>query len=124
MIEFTLTDTSESVTHTMYDVPFADGEVEGGQEQITTLDGNVYVDFLYKKRVWTRQFAFLREQDYLALKGFADRQYNTYKFPLLSIPQFGIENVPVYLQISERKTTDACGNVIDVTLTMRETTQQ
>lgn len=124
MISFTLTDSQASVTHEFYNAPFTDSEADRGEEMVTTLDGNVYVDFIYTKRIWKRKFSFLRENDYLALRGFVDRQRTLYKFPLLSIPEFGVENVPVYLEISDRKTTNACGDVVDVTLTMRETVQQ
>lgn len=124
LITFTLSDSQDTVTHELYDVPFTDAEASGGEEQITTLNGNVYVDYIYTKRTWTREFAFLKESDYLKLKAFQERQRTTYKFPLLSIPEFNIVNVPVYLQISDRKTTNACGDVVDVTLTMRETVQQ
>lgn len=124
MITFTITDSQDSVTHEFYDAPFADAEVSGGEEEIITLNGNVYVDFIYTKRKWTRKFSFLKEAAYLQLKEFQERQRTTYKFPLLSIPEFGIDNVPVYLQISDRKTTNSCGDVVNVTLTMRETVQQ
>lgn len=122
MIIFTLTDSSDSQTYTLYDAPFTDSEI-GGEEAVTTLDGNVYVDFIYTKRIWQRSFATMSEQDYLTLKGFVDRQKTTYRFPTISIPEFGVENVPVYVQISDRKTINACGRVEDVELTMRETTQ-
>lgn len=124
MIKFTLTDSQDTVTHELYNAPFVDAEVKGGEEEITTLSGDVYVDFIYTKRQWTREFAFLKEADYLKLKGFQERQRTTYKFPLLSIPEFGVDSVPVYLQISDRKTTNECGDVVKVTLTMRETVQQ
>lgn len=123
MITFTLTDQTDSQTYTLYEAPFEDAE-EGGEEMVTTLDGNVYVDFLFTKRTWTREFKFMREADYLTLKGFVDRQRTTYKFPTLTITEFGVSNVPVYVQISERKTTNACGDVEDVQITMRETVQQ
>ena len=124
MITFTLTDETDTQTYTLYDVPFTDAEVDGGEEMITTLDGNVYVDFIYTKRQWTRSFAFMTAEDYATLKAFQERQRTTYKFPLLSIPEFNVNEVPVYLQMSERKTINACGMVEDVELTMRETTQQ
>lgn len=124
MISFILSDSQETVSYELYDAPFSDAEVNGGESVITTLDGNVYVDFAYNKRIWTREFAFLKEEAYMQLKGFQNRQRETYKFPLLSIPEFGVANVPVYLTISERKTTNSCGDVVDVKLTMRETTQQ
>lgn len=124
MIEFKLTDSQDSVSYTLYDTPFTDSEVSGGEQEITTLSGDVYVDFIYTKRTWVREFAFLKEQDYLRLKAFQERQRTNYKFPLLSIPEFGVENIPVYLRISERQTIDACGNVVNVVLAMRETVQQ
>lgn len=123
MITFTLADSVDSQTYTYYQTPFVDAE-EGGEEVNTTLDGNVYVDFLYTKRTWEREFAWMSEQDYLTLKAFVDRQKQLYKFPLLSIPEFGVENVPVYIQIDERNTINGCGDVENVKITMRETVQQ
>lgn len=123
MITFTLTDSEDTETYEWYETPFTDAE-EGGEEAITTLDGNVYVDFIYTKRTWERKFAWMYEEDYLKLKAFVDRQRTLYRFPLLSIPEFGVENIPVYLTISERSTINACGTVENVTISMRETVQQ
>lgn len=124
MISFSLTDSEDAVSYEMYNAPFTDSEVATGQESVTTLSGDVYVDFVYTKRTWTREFSYMKESDYLRLKAFYDRQKTTLQFPLLSIPEFGIENVPVYLKISDRKTINSCGAVVDVKLTMRETVQQ
>lgn len=122
MITLTLSDSTTSKTYKWFNTPFIDSE-EGGEEMVTTLDGNVYVDFLYTKRTWEREFAYMKESDYLELKGFVDRQKSLIRFPLLSIPEFGILNIPVYMQISERSTINACGDVENVKITMRETTQ-
>jgi len=124
VIKFILSDDTDSREYTLYETPFVDKEVEGGEEEITTLNGNVYVDFIYTKRIWERTFSVLSQNEYLALNGFQDIKRTTYKFPYLSIPEFGIDRVPVYLKISERNTINACGMVTDISLIMRETVQQ
>ena len=122
-LTLTLTDTQDTVTYTMLEVPFTTEDVEGKSE-ITTLSGDVYVDYLYNKRRWTHRWATLSEAEYNKLRGFYERQFTTYKFPLLSVPEYGVENVPVVMNFSARKTINQCLRVEDVEITLRETVQQ
>jgi hypothetical protein len=40
------------------------------------------------------------------------------------VPEYGVENVPVVMNISARKTINQCLRVEDVEITLRETVQQ
>lgn len=127
MITFTLKDSTNTtgVTYEWYDAPFTDSEING-ENEITTLSGDVYVDYLFQKRSWAREFAFMSEDEYLTLKGFVDRQRTLYRFPTLTIKQGTstiVSDVPVRMTINDRKTTNSCGTVEKVKITMRETVQ-
>lgn len=122
-LTLTLTDTQDTVTYELLEVPFTTEDVVG-KSDITTLSGNVYVDFLYDKRRWKHKWKTMSEAEYNKLRGFYDRQLTLYKFPLLSIPEYGIEDVPVVMSISARKTVNNCLRVEDVEITLRETVQQ
>lgn len=122
-LTLTLTDTQDTVTYTLLEVPFTTEDVTGKSE-IAVLSGNVYVDYLYNKRRWKHKWKTMSEAEYNKLRGFYDRQLSLYKFPLLSIPEYGVENVPVVMGISARKTVNNCLRVEDVEITLRETTQQ
>ncbi len=122
-LTLTLTDTQDTVTYTLLEVPFTTEDVTGKSE-ITTLSGNIYVDYLYNKRQWKHKWKTMSEAQYNKLRGFYDRQLTTYKFPLLSVPEYGVENVPVAMNISARKTVNNCLRVEDVEITLRETVQQ
>lgn len=122
-LTLTLTDTVDTVTYNLLEVPFTTEDV-AGKTDITTLSGNVYVDYLYNKRRWIHKWKTMSESEYNKLRGFYDRQLSLYKFPLLSIPEYGIENVPVVMSISARKTVNNCLRVEDVEIKLRETTQQ
>lgn len=122
-LTLTLTDTQDSVTYTLLEVPFTTEDV-GGKSEITTLSGNVYVEYLYNKRRWKHKWKSMTAAEYAKLRGFYDRQLSLYKFPLLTIPEYGVSNVPVVMAISARKTVTNCLRVEDVEITLRETTQQ
>lgn len=122
-LTLTLTDTVDTVTYALLEVPFTTEDVTGKSE-ITTLSGNVYVDYLYNKRRWIHKWKTMSEAEYNKLRGFYDRQTTLYKFPLLSIPEYGISNVPVVMTISPRKTVNNCLRVEDVEIKLRETVQQ
>lgn len=121
-LTLTLTDTQDTVTYTLLEVPFTTEDVTG-TTSVTTLSGNVYTDYLYDKRQWKHKWSWMTEADYNKLRGFFDRQFTLYKYPLLSIPDYGVENVPVKMEISARKTIDNCLRVEDVEIKLRETAQ-
>lgn len=121
-LTLTLTDAQDTVTYDLLEVPFTTEDVTG-TATVTTLSGNIFTDYLYDKRRWSHKWSWMTEAQYNKLRGFYDRQFSLYKYPLLSIPEYGVENVPVAMEISARKTIDNCLRVEDVEITLRETTQ-
>jgi hypothetical protein len=122
MISLTLVDLQNSKTWELLEVPFTEQPVEGVSD-VQTLSGNVYTDFLYQKRIWKHKWAYMTEQEYLELRAFYDRQFTDYKYPLVTIPDLGVENVPVRMSINNRNIVNNCGVVSGVEITLRETAQ-
>lgn len=91
---------------------------------VTTLDLNVYVDLLAKKREWTISWGYMKGEDYTELKAFYDRQFSLLKFPTVSIPDLGVANVVVRATLSEKNVADQSGLIENVELTLRETVQK
>ena len=121
-LTLTLTDTQDTVTYTLLEVPLTTEDITGKGE-VTTLNGEVYVDYLYNKRRWKHKWKSMTEAEYNKIRGFYDRQLTLYKLPLLSIPEYSVSNVPVVMTISARKTVNNCRGVEDVEITLRESAQ-
>lgn len=103
--------------------PVIERDIEGTAD-VTTLDLNLYTDFFAKKRAWEIMLDYMSEDDFNQLKGFYDRQFTLWEYPLFSIPDLGIEDVVVRMNLSPRRIIDNCGVVEDVEMNFRETVQQ
>lgn len=110
----------------LLEVPIVDDDVEGASDN-TTLDGNVYTDFLYLKKFWKQSFKHMCDSDYQRLRGFYTRQFSTGVYPQLSITNLDGNVALVSSQAVRMKLTD--GGVInnfgcrrDVNLELRQST--
>lgn len=124
MIILTLTDDTLSADLQIPEVPITEETVNNDVE-VTTLDNNVSV-YIYPdsdKRVWSHTWAYMTETQYDIVKGFRDRQRTLFKYPTLTITEQGITNVPVYMKMSAKNTIDDCGEVANVSITLRESAQ-
>lgn len=125
MIELTLTDNSTTATVPILAPPLSQETIEGSTD-VTTLDMNVSTYFTYNKDRWVHTWDYLTEEEYNLVRGFYDRQFTEFAYPLLSITGGGSANVtdvPVRMTISPRNIIDNCGTVRDVEVTFRETRQ-
>lgn len=102
--------------------PFTIADVEG-KSQNTTLDGNIYVDFVYNKKQFSVDIFNLTPSDYAKIRGFYDAQFTTGQFPTISIPELNIENMVVFFEISSRNIVNQCLLTNKLTLKFRETVQ-
>lgn len=118
----TLTDDTDSFSFTTLHVPITDNITEGLSDN-TTLDGNIYTDFMYIKRTYGESFKWLTAEQYAKLMGFYERQFTEAKYPLLTISEMGVNNVPVRLSVTDGGIVDNCGTRENVKLKMRETVQ-
>lgn len=125
MIELSLTDNSTSLTLPILAPPLSEAVVEGATD-VVTLDMNMSTYFTYNKRQWSHTWSYLTEAEYNSVKGFYDRQFTLFKYPLLTITDAGTANTtntPVRMTISPRRIIDNCGVVEEVTVTFRESKQ-
>lgn len=121
-ITLTIEDSSKSKTYSELEIgsPLTISDIQGKAEN-TTLSGDVYVDFVYKKQEFSVQFPYPDEDEYLELRGFYDRQFTTNSFPTISIPELGIEDMVVYMDLSSRDIVSQCLDSDTITATFRET---
>lgn len=125
MIELTLTDSSSSATLPILSPPLSEAIVEGATD-VVTLDMNMSTYFTYNKSLWSHTWPYLTEAQYNVVKGFYDRQFTLFVYPLLTITGAGSANVtevPVRMTIDPRRIIDNCGTVENVTVSFRESRQ-
>lgn len=120
--EITLHDDSTSWTSPPPQTPLNIQTVESAID-VTTLDLNIYTDLIATKRMWTVNWGTMTAADFASLKGFYDRQFTLYKFPLLSITDLSLSSIVVRMTINDQSIVSAGGLVDGVTITLRETTQ-
>lgn len=117
--DLTLTDATTTHTFDEAEIPLTTTPVEIGTD-VQVLSGNIYTDFIAKKRTWTRTFTYLDKATFDVLKGFYDRQFTLYTYPLLTITDEGVNNVPVRMTFSGQNIIDNCGTIQEVTVSFRE----
>lgn len=116
--------TNIAMTYTEVEIgsPFTIADVEG-KSQNTTLDGNIYVDFVYNKKQFSVDIFNLTPSDYATIRGFYDAQFTTGQFPTISIPELDISNMVVFFEMSNRNIVNQCLLTDKLTLKFRETVQ-
>jgi hypothetical protein len=91
---------------------------------VVTLDGSLYTDFTDNSHgLWSLQWDSLTETEYNAIRADYDAQFTNYQYPTLTIPHYGLTDVPVRMTINERSVWRHCGDVQNVQITFRETPQ-
>lgn len=124
-LTLTLTDTTDTITYDLLQVPFTTGDIVGNTD-VTVLSGDVYTDYIYAKRQWKHKWSFMDITEYKKLRGFYDRQFSTAKYPVMTLvePDGTTITTPVRMDINDKKITSQCGMIEDVEITLRETSQQ
>ena len=72
--KMTLTDSADSMTMDLLEVPIADNDVEGAVDN-TTIDGNVFTDYLWLKKKYVQKWSIMCPDEYDRLRGFYTRQW-------------------------------------------------
>lgn len=120
--EIELTDSFGSDTLTATEVPLTVTSIEGAVD-VQTLSFNIYTDFIAQKRVWSHTWSYMTEAEFNTLKGYYDRQFTAFEYPLLTITDLNVEDVPVRMTLSPQNIIDDCGTVQGVTVGWRESAQ-
>lgn len=105
-------------------VPLTGQHLENATDVITA-DNNMYTTFAVSnnKMLWSLVWDVLTEDEYNDLKSIYDNQFITYQYPLFDLPHLSIEDMPVRMTISPREIWNNCGDVQNVTITLRESVQ-
>lgn len=121
-LTLTITDDNTSVTYTLLPSPF-NKKRELGESDVTTASGDVYTDYIYKKFKFEYEWEFLNADEYAVLEGFYSRQYSLNKYPRISIPELGVDNMVARMELGDQKIINNCGLVQNVKVSFRESSQ-
>lgn len=119
MINLILEDSVHTSKYDNFNVPIKETRKDS-YHQVTTKDGNITTYFDTLKREWEINWQWLTASEHEELQGFYTRQFSTYRYPLATIKELGVIQVPCFLTINERNIIDENGTVKDVTITLRE----
>lgn len=103
-------------------IPLTETILENTRD-VTTLDYNLYTDFINTKRQYVIRFSPLKKSDYETIRSFYDRQFIDYLYPTVTIEDYNFTDVPVRMYINDRSVEDDCGIVIGFEITIRESVQ-
>lgn len=120
--EIVINDIVDTMTILYPSPPLSESVIEGATD-VTTLDLNLYTDFFATKRLWEDTIAYMSEDDFNQLKGFYDRQWTLWQYPTISIPDLGVTDIVVRMNLTPRRIIDKCGTVENVGISFRETVQ-
>lgn len=91
---------------------------------VVTLDNSMYTDFSPSNaHSWSFDYESLTKDEYDAIRAIYDGQFADYQYPLLSIPFYSLTDKPVRMYINEKDIWDNCGDIQNVQLIFRETSQ-
>lgn len=122
----TLSDSSDTMSMTLLEIPIEDKDIEGTADN-TTIDGNVFTDYLWLKKQFVQKWTIMDATTYEQLRGFYTRQFANAEVPTYTLEDgegVGIyPATPVRLSLTDGGVIDNCGTRQNVQLTMRETVQ-
>lgn len=117
-----ITATLNAVAMPPIEVDFLHTPIENAVD-IETLDGSLYTDFTSINHSWAFNYDSLTEAQYQALRDAYNAQFTDYQYPLLSIPHYSLADQPVRMYINEKNIWNNCGDVQNVQIRFRETSQ-
>jgi len=122
MYEIIIEDSTGSMTLPPLEVPLSKSPIEGASD-VTTLDNNIYTDFINLKSLIAHTWAYMNEADFTNLQGYYERQFTLYQYPSISIAALGITDMTVRMTLTPQQIVDHCGTVEGVTVSFRESKQ-
>jgi len=121
MIIATLTNNSGTLQLPPIELDFINRNLENAVDVIT-LDNTIYTDFVDNDfNQWSLKWDSLTQTEYGAIREYYNAQFTDYSYPLLSIPYYSLNNVPVRMTINEKSIWNHCGDVMGVQIGFRET---
>jgi len=119
-ITATITDGTASMELPIIEVPLTIGK-EDFATDVVTLSNDIYTDFVEQKSSWAFPYSTMAEAEYEELEGFYNRQFSLYQYPSITIPYYGVFDVPVRMYLNAREVFNDCGTIQNVAVNFRET---
>jgi hypothetical protein len=120
----TITSALGSLELPAIEVPLTKSRVDMTTD-IVTLGNDIYTDFSpNRRRQWEFPYSWMYEDIYEAIEAVYDSQFTTGDYPTISIPYYGVEDVPVRMFLNDMEVIDDCGTIQGIKLSFRETSQQ
>lgn len=119
MYQIELQDGSATTVMPLLNVPLQQSITEGAVD-VSTLGMALYTDFVGTKRQWSHTWKYMTEADFNILKGFYDRQFTSFDYPLLTITELSVSDVSARMELSPQSIIDNCGTVEDVQVIFTE----
>lgn len=114
-----LADSVDEMTFDLLEVPIEDKDIEGATDN-TTIDGNVFTDYLWLKKQFVQKWSLMCKDDYTQLRGFYTRQWENAEAPTYTL--FAGENRSETLTASGSAFQIQNGTQYDAPLTLTELT--
>lgn len=126
MYRLALHDSTDDMHFDVLQIPITDSDVEGASDN-TTLDGNIYTDFLYLKKIWKQSWKQMDNATYQQLRGFYTRQFSTGVYPELTMTDLLtntalVTSQPVRMKLSDGGVINECSCRSNVTIELRQST--
>ena len=112
-----LADSVDEMIFDLLEVPIEDKDIEGTADN-TTIDGNVFTDYLWLKKQFVQKWSLMCEDDYTQLRGFYTRQWENAEVPTYKL--FVGENRSETLTASGSAFQIQNGTQYDAPLTLAE----
>lgn len=112
-----LADSVDEMTFDLLEVPIEDKDIEGATDN-TTIDGNIFTDYLWLKKQFVQKWSLMCKDDYTQLRGFYTRQWENAEAPTYTL--FAGQNRSETLTASGSAFRIQNGTQYDAPLTLTE----
>lgn len=96
------------------------------ETDVETVDGNISTYYGSTKRQYEVQLMAMDQESYASLKAFITRQYQSLKYPQITITgatTINVANMTAKISLSDTEVINACGMVDGISLKFRESKQ-
>lgn len=116
-----------TLTSSLGTIDLPDIEVSFGKSRVdmvidkVTLSNRIHTYFSPdRKREWSLPYSFMDEATYQVIESFFNNQFTTNDYPTISIPHYGVTDVPVRMYLNDMEVVDDCGTIRNIKLSFRE----
>lgn len=98
-------------------------DIVDNSTDIELLDGNISTYSSPLKHSYSVSIPYITKSQFDELKAFYVRQRTTRKYPIISIPTMGVQNMTARMILNTRNVINKCGIVEGATMSFRESRQ-